>query len=189
VTIRNDEHGLEALHWWRDRCLEWCFNRLEDGKFGDQKYLDDWPTRFKGVKVIDDPGAGMAPWNAARYEVFGEPSEGFQIRDKSTLEVTPLVFYHFHALRFFYDYKLNLVGGGYPLSPFIIENLYRPYIREQLAIAKEIHTAHPSVDPLGLSYPVWWKYYGTLLYSRLNLSYSNHYMNFEQIARQHGNIY
>ena len=186
VTIRNDARGMEALRWWRERCLEWCFNRLEKGKFGDQKYLDDWPTRFEGVKVIEDPGAGMAPWNAASYEVSGSPSDGFQIRDKFTQEVTPLVFYHFHALRFFFDNKLNLVGGGYPLSPFVIENLYSPYIHAQLALAREIRSTYPAVDPLGLSYPKWWKYYGTMVYSKLNPSYSNHYMTFEQL---HGQVY
>lgn len=189
VTIRNDENGLEALCWWRERCLEWCYNRLENGKFGDQKYLDDWPERFKGVKVIEDPGAGLAPWNAARYEVFEDPSGAIQVRDKSTSEVTKLIFYHFHALRFYYGDMLNLVGGGYYLSPFIIQNLYRPYIHDQMAIANEIHSAHPTVDPLGLSHPVWWKHYGTVLYSKLTTSYSNHYMKVEKLFRTNGSIY
>ena len=33
--------GLKALKWWRDRCLEWCYARIEDGKFGDQFYIED----------------------------------------------------------------------------------------------------------------------------------------------------
>jgi hypothetical protein len=183
VTIRNDRHGLEAVSWWRERCIEWCFGRLEDGKFGDQKYLDDWPTRFKGVKVIENPGAGMAPWNAARYELSRDSSEGFQIRDKSTSEATALVFYHFHALRFYFKERLNLVGGGYHLDSFVIQNLYRPYIEDQLALARKIKSAHPMIDPIGLSNPVWWKYHGTKVYSMLNPSYANHYMSLAELTQ------
>src|SRR5436309_13384563 len=63
LSFRNDENGRGALDWWRERCLEWCFDRIEPDRFADQKYLDDWPDRFAGVKVCTNPGAGVAPWN------------------------------------------------------------------------------------------------------------------------------
>ncbi len=48
---RND--GELVRSWWEERCLEWCYARFEDGKFGDQKYLDDWTSRFnKQVHVL-----------------------------------------------------------------------------------------------------------------------------------------
>jgi hypothetical protein len=94
VTFRREQHGLEALDWWHARCLEWCYNRLEDGKFGDQKYLDDWPQRFRGVNVLRHIGGGVAPWNVANYTL--SERDGLPCVDD-----TPIVFYHCHSLRLF----------------------------------------------------------------------------------------
>ena len=67
MKFQNDQYGLEALIWWREKCLEWCYAYYEDGKFGDQLYLDDWLSRFKKVCVIKNKGAGIAPWNMDQY--------------------------------------------------------------------------------------------------------------------------
>ena len=90
--FRRDEDGLICLNWWRDRCLEWCYDRLKDGKFADQKYLDDWPNRFDGVKIIDHPGVNLALWNLddVKLEI---------INKKIYVNNLPLIFYHFHALK------------------------------------------------------------------------------------------
>jgi hypothetical protein len=94
LTFRRDARAIEALTWWRERCLEWCYARVEDGKMGDQKYLDDWPERFEGVHVLEHPGGGLAPWNVAQYRL-GE-------RDGHvTVDGRELVFYHYHSLRLF----------------------------------------------------------------------------------------
>ena len=85
---------LAALGWWHDRCIEWCYQRFEDGRFGDQKYLDDWPTRFEGVHVLEHPGGGLAPWNISAHRL-GE-SEGSVLVDGQ-----PLIFFHHHALHLF----------------------------------------------------------------------------------------
>ena len=69
VTFRRDPDGLEALNWWHDRCIEWCYQRAEDGKMGDQKYLDDWLVRFERVHVVRHPGAGLAPWNVKAHRL------------------------------------------------------------------------------------------------------------------------
>lgn len=60
--------GEVVRKWWEGKCIEWCFARFEDGKFGDQKYLDDWPTRFaNSVHVLTNKELMLAPWNATRF--------------------------------------------------------------------------------------------------------------------------
>lgn len=142
MTFRRDERGLEALHWWRERCLEWCYARVEDGKMGDQKYLDDWPERFAGVHVLEHPGGGLAPWNVECYELARQ-NGSVLVDDRE------LVFYHYHSLRLFEGANLvralgplagkyRYTGGSmrfawgtyYPIGRAEQELVWDPYLRE-----------------------------------------------------------
>ncbi len=31
ITFRKDRNGTACLQWWFDRCIEWCYQRYEDG--------------------------------------------------------------------------------------------------------------------------------------------------------------
>ena len=85
VTFRNSDGGRRVLQWWQQRCLEWCYAREEDGKFGDQKYLDDWPQRFAGeVHVLSRVDRTLAPWN---------------VEHRSREDPAQPVVYHFHGLK------------------------------------------------------------------------------------------
>ncbi len=103
--------GEVVRKWWEDRCIEWCFARFEDGKFGDQKYLDDWPERFSElVYVLTDKELALAPWNVSRFP-----------HGRS-------VFYHFHGLRIISGESANI--GGYYLPHALVLNVYRPYLED-----------------------------------------------------------
>jgi hypothetical protein len=116
LTFRQDNNGIECLQWWRERCLEWCHTDSNNGKFGDQKYLDDWLKRFRGVVVLQHKGAGLAPWN-----IFGHKVECGKI--SIIVDGAPLIFYHFHG----YKHLMMPVVYSDPVPPDQLRYLYFPY--------------------------------------------------------------
>ena len=118
LTFRRDDRGIAVLDWWRERCIEWCYARAEDGKFGDQKYLDDWPARFEGVHVLRHPGGGLAPWNVPRHHL--ENQDG-----AITVDGYSLVFFHAHSLALHQlDVRVRALAAlDLPLGPRIDEGV------------------------------------------------------------------
>lgn len=115
MTFKNTYEAREVMAWWQDRCVEWCFQRSEDGKFGDQKYLDSWPTLFsEKVHILQQTEKTLAPWN----EYYFERMQGKDLHP---------VFFHFHGLRLIAHNKIRLYLN-YRIGPFG-KNLYCEYIR------------------------------------------------------------
>jgi hypothetical protein len=106
VTFRNDATGNAALDWWRNRCLEWCYARIEPGRYGDQKYLDDWPARFSGVRVSTHPGAGMLSWDAPSHALTS-PGPGELLVDGR-----PLIFHHHEGLHLHPETRTSTALAG-----------------------------------------------------------------------------
>jgi hypothetical protein len=146
VTFKKDENGIKALKWWRERCLEWCYARYEDGKFGDQLYLNDWTERFDGVHVLQHLGGGLAAWNVQQYNFKIINNKIFGV-EKSTGKEFEVIFYHFHYLKFFYNGKIEL--GRRKLSKDVIEIFYKNYIKLLEDIKNDILKIEPSFDPNG----------------------------------------
>lgn len=128
VTVKANEVGLKVCNWWREACLDWCYARHEDGKFGDQKYLDDWTTRFDGVHELQHLGGGIAPWNVQQYDFIINNNEIIG-KEISTGKTFKAVFFHFHSLKFFKDDFVSLTDSGYTLSSNVIETFFKPYVK------------------------------------------------------------
>jgi hypothetical protein len=140
LIFKNDANGLECLTWWRDRCNEWCYYRLEDGKLGDQKYLDDWTERFSGVHVLRNKGAGVALWNVMQYEVNKRA-------DITYVDESPIIFYHFHAFLMLSNGYYSIGSNtNYPLTKKKIKLLYEPYFSESSTTMKIIREKDPDFD-------------------------------------------
>lgn len=108
------EESTGILDWWQRRCLDWCFARFEDGKFGDQGYIQDWPERFpRLVFVLQDPGQILAPWNASRFPYDGS------------------CLWHFHGLRLMVLRSgLRVTLGSYKLPRPARHGVYDPYLQD-----------------------------------------------------------
>lgn len=128
VVFKNNAEGLEVCEWWRDKCLDWCYEIPEDGKFGDQKYLDDWPVRFPQVCELKNEGGGVAPWNVSAYKIKDR-----KIYKKSG-EIFDLVFYHFHGFALLDEARVKLAPKKYKIKSDAVKNIYRKYL-EQMSIS------------------------------------------------------
>ena len=98
---------------WQEKCLDWCFNRFEYGRFGDQKYLDAWPQRFNNqVHVLGALNSILAPWNATRFPY------------------SEAVIWHFHGLRLVeIDGRPQVqMDSFYRIPETTIKHVYEPYV-------------------------------------------------------------
>lgn len=137
VSFRRDASGLACVEWWRERCLEWCHDRVEAGRYADQGYLDEFAARFPGVRSIDHPGVNAAPWNIddARIERRGT---GVSINGE------PLLFYHFQGLRELSPgwFDPGLLFYSAKMTDGLREFIYKPYLRALVGAQQELERRH-----------------------------------------------
>jgi hypothetical protein len=123
LSFRRDESGLACLRWWRERCLEWCYARLEGDRYADQKYLDWWPGLFTGVRQISHKGANLGPWNLANYRI--------SLRDgRVYVDDDPLIFFHFSSFLPVASWMYNTNFASWHVRPSAVvrRHVVGPYI-------------------------------------------------------------
>lgn len=122
------EGPSKILKEWQRQCLDWCCDRFEDGKFGDQKYLDEWPIKYSEfVHILEKEHLTLAPWNATRFP-YGNS-----------------IIWHFHRLKLRKIDHLNLMKvdlcDPYPLLEVVKKNIYLPYLKDLSEALKIIELA------------------------------------------------
>lgn len=139
LSFRNDAAGGACLDDWRARCLAWCHDRLEDGKYADQKYLDDWPAKLgAALLVLERPGVNLAPWNWMQHDFVS----------RAWVDEQELVLFHFARLRpicgTWWWQSGQLDYGVMPRA--LRQRIYGPYLRALLAARAEIVARRPGFD-------------------------------------------
>lgn len=144
VSFRRDRDGLAALAWWRERCIEWCHDRVEAGRFADQGYLDEFPRRFGGVRVVEHPGINAAPWNMEAVRVTAREGH-VEVNGRR------LLFYHFQGIRELVPgwFDPGLRGYGAELTRELRDLVYRPYLEKLAAMQGRLRREHGIVARLG----------------------------------------
>lgn len=131
VSFRNDEYGLECVHDWHTKCLDWCYDRIEGERFADQKYLDRWPKDFSRVHIVENHGANIGPWNVADFVVANHCDQG------DATNKPHLVFAHFQGVRYlgFRTYAIAMDAYNIDLKyrKEIFRTIYRPYLKMLLS--------------------------------------------------------
>jgi len=132
LSFRRDKFGLACLQDWRGKCLEWCFDYVEAGRYADQKYLDDWPKKFSNLIIIKHPGANLAPWNIQNHHIY--PADGHIYVDNQ-----PLIFFHFQGLFQARSWLFHTGFISYGKRPprIVRRKIYAPYAR--LLVKNQTH--------------------------------------------------
>jgi len=121
MPFQNNSAGWKVLKWWQDRCLEWCFSYPEPGRFGDQKYLDQWPLLFANeTHILTHNEYCQAPWNAQKHS------------DEAA------IFFHMHGLRLYGQGWVRLwFAFKIPKTHYRIYDAYLVLLRRAIAILSE----------------------------------------------------
>lgn len=125
--FRQNENARRVLTWWKEKCLEWCYDIPDPERMGDQKYLNTWTRDFEHVHELQHLGGGVAPWNLEQYALTTEKEGVITLIDQVS-HTFPLVFYHFQNIRYLPGRKVNIKSQTKNKS--LKRTIYIPYLKE-----------------------------------------------------------
>lgn len=110
------------------KCLENCSTTYDAyyNSWGDQKYLEGIPNLFGNIKIIDNIGVNVAPWNL----IMNNNHIISQKDNQVYIDNQPIISYHFGSMRLLNKYEYD-IWFQEPLSftSDILQHIYTPYIK------------------------------------------------------------
>ena len=129
IGFKNDEEGMEALNYWKVKCLEWCRHEYDavNQRYGDQKYLDEIQQRFHLVACEENYGINAAPWNCIyNKERTVDLEDGIP-----RINGDEIILFHFACITMFNETEFDLWNlDKLEIPKYILSKLYIPYIKE-----------------------------------------------------------
>lgn len=140
VYFKRDKDGEECLNWWKNECLKWCYSKLEDGKYGDQKYLDYMEDMFGHVHAIENRGVGIANWNQEQYKY---DASNYTLKHEG--KVWPIVFFHYNGV----NVKIEDNQLVFVISKYLIKSVRNLFIKEYAELLTEVYNKYLGVKVEG----------------------------------------
>lgn len=131
-AFRNDNCARSVLSYWKDSCF--LYDKIKQLAPG-QTTLDNWPEKFDCVQIINNRGAGVAPWNIQHGKLN-------MIDSVPYVDGVPVVFYHYHEYGRYVNGSHEL--GHYPLTRAVVDNFYADYVSEIRGAEELVRTIDPT---------------------------------------------
>jgi hypothetical protein len=140
LTYRRCAEGLDCLNTYKAECTAWCYDRVEEGRFGDQKYLDTWPSRYPSLKIIEHKGFNLANWNIHNYMIRLK-------NDAIMIDDDPLVFFHFASTQMRPDGTAEIIvtHRGGRSKAVLFERVVNPYKHELEEESRALQVRFPAL--------------------------------------------
>ena len=147
IGFSTTKEGLSLIQDYRNSCLDWCYDKLEEDRYGDQKYLDKWPEKFPSCVVSSHKGANVATWNISGRTLS-------KINDHFYIDQDPLIFYHFQGVARMKSGNYVVKGDPLNLGNYF-DLLYTPYLKELHDIEKEFDFNTKKIEAKDIRYQSW----------------------------------
>lgn len=152
-AIKVSDNSKEFIKWWCERMRYYCFYKLAQGLFVDQKWMNLIPVFFDKVHIIKHAGYNISYWNLHERNIAG--SDGRYTVNGNE----PLVFFHFSSInlkdgilfykqqdrfneeslplvkKLFLEYRAEVYKEGYESTSRMsahFSTVYQQYTTEQL---------------------------------------------------------
>jgi hypothetical protein len=137
ITIVDDEHGRRCVETYKRQCLDWCHAFVDQGRFGDQKYLDAWPELYKDHLFILEPAFGFAaPWNMSKHIISSGENQRYFTQNRE------LIFFHFHQFKIFRNSRFFWCSRSYGQLSAGARSMYKFYESAVLSARLKLGTQY-----------------------------------------------
>jgi len=135
MGFNRNANAMKCLNTFRKKCIDWCYDTVEPGRWSDQMYVNYWPWLYNDIKVIDDFGINANAWNIQDKSIHSNGGDLYINQNK-------LVFYHYSGFRFnnFNEFDLCCYID---LPQSVIKLLYVPYVN---SYQNMIHTVNKYIN-------------------------------------------